>query len=440
MKCSPQKSHPCSPRHHLSFLLYSPRFSEVFPSEKGFDRYGGYLAYEGKATGRFHLETIDGRHFLITPDGHGFISIGVTPTVGLENAKDSRVDFLKDELEGDWDKANQHLLSNFCKWGYSSLGYGSHESTQKLLPYFASCDPTETSIWRWKQVEFPDVFGDAWKQEARKTIETMVETFDDNPNLIGIYWTDIPYWDFEYTRHAIGRTWVDAIRELPENAPGKIRYERFLHENGADASDEDFQVLIAREVYSTIGPITRELAPDTLIFGDRYASWAMPWRVIQEALPWIDVVSVQPIVSEFPAETFERLYRETGKPVMICDHQSSFTTPEHSNIIWNTLPDVASVDRVIATYMDEGFSTSFLIGYNRCQYIDRYMARRDKLKQGLLQVDGTPYEELVDSVQNHNWRIHEQFINQTGSPGNQSDSAEIIEWGIDSNSSCLDGE
>ena len=169
-----------------------------------------------------------------------------------------------------------------------------------------------------------------------------------------------------------GKTWVDAIRELPDGAPGKRRYERFLRENGANVSDQDFLVLIAREVYSHIGPLTRKLAPNTLVFGERYSGAAMPWRVIQEALPWIDVLSVQPGGSLFSETDFERAYRETKKPVMICDHQVSFTTPEHSNVMWKTLPDIASVGEAHARFLQDGFSTRYLIGYNRCQYIDRY--------------------------------------------------------------------
>jgi hypothetical protein len=385
-------------------------FAEVFPDKKGFDNYGGYLNIKGKTTGRFHLETIDGRHFLVTPDGHGFLSIGVVHIGEIGRPQGQKVDYLKEKCGGDWDKANARLIIQFRKWGYNSLGYDSHESTRKLLPYFAGCQPTAVSCWRGKQIEYPDVFSDAWKRQARRTIEQLVKAYRVTPNLIGIYWTDIPAWDLKQAKRLAGKTWVDAIRELPEEAPGRMRYERFLRENGPDASDGDFLVLIAREVYSTLGPITRELAPNTLIFGERYAGWKMPWRVIQEAVPWIDVVSVQPVASGFPAETFERLHRETGKPIMICDHQSSFPTPEHSSLMWPTLPNVASVGRAHARYLQTGFQTSYLIGYNRCQYIDRYKHRQGLLKQGLLQIDGTPYQELVESVQKNNWRLHQQFL------------------------------
>lgn len=52
--------------------------AEVFPANQGFDQYGGYLAVKEEATGRFRLDNINGRYFLITPDGHGFVSLGVT--------------------------------------------------------------------------------------------------------------------------------------------------------------------------------------------------------------------------------------------------------------------------------------------------------------------------------------------------------------------------
>ena len=398
----------------VACLISSSPFAQVFPDGKGFDRYGGYLAIEGTATGRFHLETIDGRHFLITPDGHGFLSLGVTHTIAIADPKHQRRDYLKEICGGDWDIANAELTENFRKWGYNSLGYGSHRSTRELLPYFAGCQPTGASLWRGKQIAFPDVFSDAWKKEAREILKRMLASYEVNPNLIGIYWTDMPAWDLKRAKRRNGMTWVDAIRALPEDAPGKMRYGRFLLENGADASDEDFIVLIAREVYSYLGPLTRELAPNTLIFGERYNGSALPWRVIQEALPWIDVVSVQPYASKFPTERFERLYQETGKPVMICDHQTSFNTPEHSNVMWLTMPDVVSVGRAHARYLKDAFSTPFLIGYNRCQYIDRYKPERKMLKQGLLRVDGKPYEELVESVEKNNWRIHERFINTPG--------------------------
>ena len=46
-------------------------------SSSGEDRYGGRLDVHLKATGWFHTQKADGRWWLVTPDGHGFFSLGV---------------------------------------------------------------------------------------------------------------------------------------------------------------------------------------------------------------------------------------------------------------------------------------------------------------------------------------------------------------------------
>ena len=51
--------------------------------------------------------------------------------------------------------------------------------------------------------------------------------------------------------------------------------------------------LIARELYKVIGEETRRLAPDVLILGALFAH-DHPDCVIEEALPYIDVLSIQP--------------------------------------------------------------------------------------------------------------------------------------------------
>ena len=64
----------------ITCLMSGSASAQVFPGKTGFDAYGGYINIKGEATGRFHLETIDDRHFLITPEGHGYSALGVCHT------------------------------------------------------------------------------------------------------------------------------------------------------------------------------------------------------------------------------------------------------------------------------------------------------------------------------------------------------------------------
>jgi len=212
----------------MTLLVVGNLRAEVFPGKRGFDPDGGYLTVKGTATGQFHLENIGGRHFLITPQGHGFLSIGVTHTGAISRPDPSEYDYLKGTCGGAWEKVDSDLLTHFRKWGFNSLGYDSYPSIRKRLPYFAGCQPTWVSVWRRQQIVYPDVFSDAWKQQARTVIQNTLKHYGVTPNLIGIYWTDVPAWDLKQQQRLLGKTWVDAIRSLPEDAPGRKRYEQFL--------------------------------------------------------------------------------------------------------------------------------------------------------------------------------------------------------------------
>ena len=58
-------------------ILAANHSGEVKETKLKFDSFGGNLAIKGEATGFFHLEEIDGRHFLITPEGNGYRALGI---------------------------------------------------------------------------------------------------------------------------------------------------------------------------------------------------------------------------------------------------------------------------------------------------------------------------------------------------------------------------
>ncbi len=52
------------------------------------DTYGGFTKIVGEQTGFFHTQEIDGRWWLVTPDGHGFFGVGISHPV-TESARRS---------------------------------------------------------------------------------------------------------------------------------------------------------------------------------------------------------------------------------------------------------------------------------------------------------------------------------------------------------------
>jgi len=395
----------------------------------GADRYGGALSMKGKATGAFHLEKINGRHCLVTPDGHGFLSLGVVHIVAI--AQKSKVDLFAKKYGRDWDKFSRAALANLRSWGYNSAGYGAPQPLRKMIPYMASSQLLPTSTYLpGSAFRYPDVFDPDMQRKVRNRIRFACTPEKGNPNLIGYYWTDTPQWDLKRARRKHKTDWVSSIRSLPATAPGKKRYVKFLSDRYGGkigtlpkgyhvkaksfdallnetfkavdwsdpkvaADDSAFLRLIARELYRTLGTETRKQLPGALIFGERYLMQDHPDEVLEEALPYIDALAIQPWGSKFDGAYFDRLHKKTGKAILICDHQCSFATPEHKKTMWTQLESEQAVGEAYVQYLRDACAKPYILGYHRCQYINRIGRYASVLKQGLLREDGTPYETTV---------------------------------------------
>ena len=376
------------------------------------DSYGGFLKLKGETTGRFHVAEVNGRTSLVTPEGHAFFSLGVTHVIAIARPAEGEPNIFADRFMRNWDRVAPEVNKNLRAWGYNSTGYGTPGPLGKLIPYAEGIPTAPTSMYFGpKQFSYPDVFDPEWQKKARQTLRSRINAIKDNKKLIGIYWADMPLWDLQYGKRSGKPNWVESMKALPEKAPGKQRYEQFVAEQGDKATDEEFLRIIARTYYKVIGEETRRLAPDTIIFGERYGPNITPDLVIEEAAPYLDAVAVQPYGNQFHTASFDRFHRVSGgKGIIICDHNISFPTPEHPKTMWTQLPTVKEVAKAHAEYLNDALSKPYILGYHRCQYIDRFTPWRDVLKQGLIQADGSPYEELVKSVAMTNRAVLERFV------------------------------
>jgi hypothetical protein len=340
---------------------------------------------------------------------------------------------------GDWRRVCRTSAANLRSWGFNTAGYDSPSEIRDSMPFMVDVYLAKISYWM-AATEYPDVFDPAYRESVERSIRRMCAPVRSHPNLIGYYWTDTPRWDLAMARRLLGTDWVSRTRSLPASAPGKRRYVAFLREvhearpdrlraaygldlDEADAllardfadldlshptvasDDRQFLRLIAREYYRIVGAATRREDPEHLVFGDRYLADDHPVEVIEEALPWIDVLSVQPVRMEFEAEMLDRLRAIANKPVLICDHQSSFYTDAYPRTLWEQSASESDAARAYDAYLSRAFESPYVIGYHRCQYIDRFAPSLNVLKQGLLREDETPYPILVDQVRRTNLRI-----------------------------------
>ena len=342
----------------------------------------------------------------------------------------------------------KHLGEQFDRWNMNCVGYGAPRALQQYFPYFATItvapiekhrshpDPTSTNGY-----QFPDPFDHEWAADVDRRFRVLCEQHRDNRLLIGYLWTDTPTWDVIKTRGLRSTDWVSAIRELRVDAAGRRRYIQFLKSRyegrleefnsiyGLDvpsfaaldtaelsrvalgrqivqADDIDFLEIIAEQFYSVVGAAQRKYDPRHLVFGDRYLLGDHPTGVLRQAAKWIDAVAVQPgdlyaplypPSTRFAVKEFRRIYEVTGKPVLICDHAISYPTRQHPRTIFEQAPTEGEAAHAIVQFVDAAFAEPYIIGYLKCQYIDRPSGFGRGLRQGLVTVDGSERRTIVDA-------------------------------------------
>ncbi len=397
-----------------------------------------------QATGFFRLATTQGRDHLVTPDGRAYVALGVNHIGALQQDTPGSVTVRGNPAwETYWD---QTLRARFADWNFTTLGYGAPTALRAKAPWFGTItvariekhrsEPKPTSRDGY---EFPDVFDPAWEAAIQEDFAREVAPWRDDPLLVGWFWTDTPTWDVLRTRALRGTDWVSAMRALPAGRPGREAYAAFLAARYANRladlnsfyglsfgslatlrdadlrhvavgrhvvqeDDQAFLGVIARRYYEVTGKAQRQADPNHLVFGDRYLAGDHPEKVLQAVKPWIDAVAVQPgdrysplypPSTEFPDAEIEALHTVTGRPVLICDHAISFPTAAHPLTIFEQMPDEVSAAKATRSFLAAAFAKPWMLGYLRCQYIDRPAGFGRGLRQGLLQGDGTPRERIV---------------------------------------------
>ena len=170
------------------------------------------------------------------------------------------------------------------------------------------------------------------------------------------------------------------------------------------ADDIAFLEIIARQFYSVVGSAQRQHDPRHLVFGDRYLLGDHPTEVLRAAAKWIDAIAVQPgdlyaplypPSTRFAMDEFRQLHEVTGKPVLICDHAISYPTHEEPRTIFEQAPNEAEAALAIERFLKAAFAEPYLLGYLKCQYIDRPSGFGRGLRQGLLKFDGTERKGII---------------------------------------------
>ncbi len=408
-------------------------------SSGGRDRFGGHVLPKPlEATGRFRTAKVDGRHWLVTPDGNLFFSLGVN-AIGRSTASgvEGREDWFQwlPEDRADARKGvNFHLLNlerkygkdfmttwlkitpeRLLSWGFNTIGNWSDEELWKSgkMAYTVRLLPT-ADFQRYRagfapKHGVPDPFDPAFLQALESEVLAAVAKVNEDPFCLGYFVhneLDWGLWNDEKGRTALAR---DVLR-----APGTAARKAFRQamekdhrsidqlsqvwsftigswdelENrvfdfpeelspGVESALKKLTRIIASEYFRVVAEAVEQHDPGRLFLGTRFGErWCTP-EVLEEAARHSDLLCFNDYRAVIDLEnSLWQFVRELDMPAMITEYHFGATDRGMFNggMQWAENQD----DRAASyqRHLQSAAATSFIVGCHWFEYVDQPLTGR----------------------------------------------------------------
>ena len=334
------------------------------------DKYGGFVDIKGEKTGFFHTEQIDGRWWLVTPEGHGFHGVGMAHPV-TDFSKSAVLFNYNGDQEAFFKGAIEHMrfLGYNCVWSGPycperlQSGYINKELSEKVFreaefPYVFPIPLIKHDVEYAPDQKRPDVFSKEYAEYVENITAKYAPGLKDDPWVMGYYWgfgsfDQESVWlnhtlerkgsagrgrfmnileeryegDIEKFNKVYGSNF-ESFRALAKNGdlayPKWIKRVKFGHIEmpdtyGAEDMYEDFQALLGEmvtEVYRLGHDAMKKHDPNHLLFGSYVKEATLTMDMWRRVNPYIDIISPQHISKVFPVTP---IVKELNKPALLSD-------------------------------------------------------------------------------------------------------------------------
>jgi hypothetical protein len=386
----------------------------------GFSRYGGWRERKERATGFFRAAQVDGRWWLVDPDGYLFFSTGMDcvryrdPSPMLQGREklfaklppgtgeavdfyhaNARVRYGDAGFVGNWKaKAAERLRA----WGFNTVANWSDPALHEnpAMPFVTNVRIGRTAK-NW--VGFPDVYAEEFARTAAEDAARQCGKLRQEPMLIGYFIGNEPRWP--------GRNLVQRILDDPEASETQKFARAFLEKKGdSAASREALLEALSRRYFQATTDAIRKADPNHMVLGIRWAGSA-PDPVLR-ANDVFDVFSINIYRFEPPEEQIRRIYGMVKRPIMIGEFH--FGAAERG-----LAPSLVMVkdqtERGVAYqyYVERAAAQPFIVGAHYFQMVDQAATGRfdgENYNLGFVNVTDLPYPELLRSARETHRRVH----------------------------------
>ena len=375
------------------------------PAAPAYDAYGGWLTLAGTKTGYFHTQQIDGRWWLITPDGHAFFSKGVDNVSYHPEAKSSPQPPADTAA---WAKSTSEQLRG---WNFNTTGAWSVRELYSTGLVYAPVIDIASSVQRdlWLKGGVVDYFGDTFRAAADRVAEAKCAPHAKDPWLLGYFTDNELRWGKDWRS---GESLLDSYLKMPETSAGFQKATEFLKSrahSGANVTDEDrseFLGMVAAEYARVTSDAIRRHDPNHLVLGCRFAGYPGD-NAVRAVGKYFDVISYHAYSPDAPIERLRQIAQLTGKPVMITEFSFKAMDSGLPNTKGAAKPVATQQDRAdgFARYVQALAALPFAVGYHWFEYRDEPKEGRfdgENSNYGVVHIDFTPWEVLTARMKDVN--------------------------------------
>jgi hypothetical protein len=375
-------------------------------SANDYDAHGGWLRLKGEKTGYFHAQLIDGRWWLVTPEGNVFFSKGVD-NVSFSPESDNSPKPPDDPVA--WAKATARLLRG---WNFNTVGAWSARQLDSAGIVYAPVINMAAAVQRdvWLKGGVVDFFSAEFREAANGVAERMCAPRAKDPWLLGYFTDNELRWGRDWRS---GDSLLEGYLKMADTSAGFQKAAAFLKSRGHTASaltDDDkseFLGMVAAEYGRVAHEAIRRHDPNHMILGCRFASY--PGDVVMQGVgPYFDVISFHSYSPAPPLDRLRQITKITGKPTMVTEFSFKAMDSGLPNTKGAAKPVATQEDRAsgFTAYVEALAALPNVVGFHWFEYRDQPREGRrldgENSNYGVVRIDFTPWEVLTRRMQQVN--------------------------------------
>ena len=367
-------------------------------AQSAYDQYGGWVKLAAAKTGFFHTEQVDGRWWLVTPEGHVFFSKGVdNVTYHPEAASSPRV-------PADPQTWAANAARQLRAWNFNTAGAWSVSELYNTGIVYAPVINMAASVQRdlWLKGGVVDYFSPEFRDAAAKVANRQCAAHAKDPWLLGYFTDNELRW---------GKDWrsqdslLDSYLKMPESSPGFQKATAVLQSHGrtpSNITDDDraeFLGLVAGEYARVTSEAIRRADPNHMVLGCRFAVY--PGDSAMRAVGrYFDVISFHSYNASAPVDRLRQIHAITSKPTMITEFSFKAADSGLPNTKGAAKPVATQQDRAdgFARYVEALAALPSCVGFHWFEYRDEPKEGRfdgENSNYGLVKVDFKPWAVLT---------------------------------------------